>query len=44
MAQLEMLKKGGNINYSITRRKSKDGEVLDVLATDRAFNKGEFLP
>lgn len=37
------LKNGQNINYCITKRKSKDGEILDILATYRAINKGEIL-
>lgn len=42
-AQLEKLKRGENVNYSVTNRRSKNGEILEILATYRAINKGEIL-
>lgn len=40
---LNMLRDGKNINYSVTKRRSKDGEILDILASYRAINKGDVL-
>ncbi len=40
---LNKLKRGENISYCVTKRKSKEGKVLDILATYRAINKGEAL-
>lgn len=42
-AFLDKMKKGENISYSFTKRRCKDGEILDILATYRAINKGEIL-
>lgn len=42
-AFLNKLRDGENVNYSLTKRRCKDGEILDILATYRAINKGEFL-
>lgn len=42
-AFLNKLREGENVNYSLTKRRCKDGEILDILATYRAINKGEIL-
>ncbi|WP_423801784.1 diguanylate cyclase domain-containing protein [Neobacillus sp. SAB-20_R2A] len=42
-AFLNKLREGENINYSLIKRRSKDGEILDILATYRSINKGEIL-
>lgn len=42
-AFLNKLRDGGNVNYSLTKRRCKDGEILDILATYRAINNGELL-
>jgi hypothetical protein len=42
-AFLNKLRNGENVNFSLTKRKCKDGEILDILATYRAINKGEIL-
>jgi diguanylate cyclase (GGDEF)-like protein/PAS domain S-box-containing protein len=42
-AFLNKLRKGENINYSVTKRRSKDGEILDILASYRVINKDEVL-
>ncbi len=40
---LNMLRDGENINYSVTKRRSKDGEILDILASYRVINKDDVL-
>jgi diguanylate cyclase (GGDEF)-like protein/PAS domain S-box-containing protein len=40
---LNKLREGENVNYSLTKRRCKDGEILDILATYRPINKGEIL-
>jgi diguanylate cyclase (GGDEF)-like protein/PAS domain S-box-containing protein len=42
-AFLNKLREGENVNYSLTKRRCKDGEILDILATYRPINKGEIL-
>lgn len=42
-AFLNKLREGENVNYSLTKRRCKDGEILDILATYRAINKGDIL-
>jgi diguanylate cyclase (GGDEF)-like protein/PAS domain S-box-containing protein len=42
-AFLNKLRDGENVNYSLTKRRCKAGEILDILATYRAINKGEIL-
>jgi PAS domain S-box-containing protein len=42
-AFLNKLRDGENVNYSLTQRRCKDGEILDILATYSAINKGEIL-
>jgi diguanylate cyclase (GGDEF)-like protein/PAS domain S-box-containing protein len=42
-AFLNKLRRGEKISYSVVKRKSKDGEILDILATYRPINKGEIL-
>lgn len=41
--QLTQFKRGHDIPYYVTRRKRKDGVVLDILASYRAINNGEVL-
>ncbi|WP_419960814.1 diguanylate cyclase domain-containing protein [Psychrobacillus sp. BM2] len=41
--QLTQFKRGHDIPYYVTRRKRKDGIVLDILASYRAINNGEVL-
>ncbi|SES13490.1 bifunctional diguanylate cyclase/phosphodiesterase [Psychrobacillus sp. OK032] len=41
--QLSQFKQGMDIPYYVTKRKRKDGEVLDILASYRAINNGEVL-
>lgn len=41
--QLTKFKQGHDIPYYVTKRKRKDGEVLDILASYRAINNGEVL-
>lgn len=41
--QLEKFKQGQDIPYYVTKRKRKDGAVLDILASYRAINNGEVL-
>ncbi|MEH7386061.1 diguanylate cyclase [Bacillus sp. JJ1521] len=43
MEFLNKLKDGENINYSVTKRRSKDGEILDILASYRVINKDDVL-
>jgi PAS domain S-box-containing protein len=40
---INKLRDGENVNYSFTKSLCKDGEVLDILATYRAINKGEIM-
>lgn len=40
---LSSFKEGNDIPYYVTKRKRKDGIVLDILASYRAINKGEVL-
>ncbi|WP_316572604.1 diguanylate cyclase domain-containing protein [Neobacillus sp. YIM B06451] len=40
---LDRLRRGQNINYCFTERKTKDGEILDILSTYRAINKDGIL-
>jgi diguanylate cyclase (GGDEF)-like protein/PAS domain S-box-containing protein len=40
---LSKLRDGENLNYSLTKRRCKEGQILDILATYRAINKGEIL-
>lgn len=40
---LASFKEGNDIPYYVTKRKRKDGIVLDILASYRAINKGEVL-
>jgi diguanylate cyclase (GGDEF)-like protein/PAS domain S-box-containing protein len=42
-AFLNKLRDGENVNYSLTKRRCKDGEILDILATYHAINNGEIL-
>jgi diguanylate cyclase (GGDEF)-like protein/PAS domain S-box-containing protein len=42
-AFLNTLRDGENVNASFTKRICKDGEILDILATYRAINKGGIL-
>lgn len=42
-AFLNKLRDRENVNYSLTKRRCKDGEIIDILATYRAINKGEIL-
>ncbi|MEI4770600.1 sensor domain-containing diguanylate cyclase [Psychrobacillus sp. FJAT-51614] len=41
--QLSLFKQGQDIPYYVTKRKRKDGKVLDILASYRAINNGEVL-
>lgn len=41
--QLTQFKQGHDIPYYVTKRKRKDGVVLDILASYRAINNGEVL-
>ena len=40
---LTQFKEGNDIPYFVTKRKRKDGEVLDILASYRSINNGEVL-
>lgn len=42
-AFINKLRDGENVNYSLTKRRCKDGEILDILATYRAINKFKIL-
>ncbi|WP_153733334.1 sensor domain-containing diguanylate cyclase [Sporosarcina obsidiansis] len=41
--QLNLFRQGQDISYHLTKRKSKDGQVLDILASYRAVNEEEVL-
>ena len=41
--QLAQFKEGHDIPYYVTKRKRKDGKILDILASYRAINNGEVL-
>jgi len=41
--QLTKFKQGHDIPYYVTKRKRKDGVILDILASYRAINNGEVL-
>ncbi|KKK38142.1 hypothetical protein WQ57_10015 [Mesobacillus campisalis] len=40
---LNKLKKGQSIPYFETKRRRKDGELVDILASYRSVNKGDIL-
>ncbi|HVI21405.1 MAG TPA: PAS domain S-box protein, partial [Bacillus sp. (in: firmicutes)] len=41
--QLHVFKQGKNLPYFITKRKRKDGKIIDVLASYRSINNGAVL-
>lgn len=41
--QLDSFRQGCDIPYYVTKRKRKDGVILDILASYRAINQGEVL-
>lgn len=41
--QLNLFKQGIDIPCHVTKRKTKNGEILDILASYRSVNKGEVL-
>ncbi|WKA58532.1 diguanylate cyclase [Planococcus shenhongbingii] len=42
-AQLALFRQGQDIPYHVTKRKQKDGQVLDILASYWAVNEGDVL-
>src|SRR4051812_11817559 len=41
--QLHVFKQGKDLPYFVTKRKRKDGKILDVLASYRSINNGDVL-
>jgi diguanylate cyclase (GGDEF)-like protein/PAS domain S-box-containing protein len=41
--QLQLFKQGKDLPYFVTKRKQKDGKIIDVLASYRSINNGEVL-
>src|SRR4051794_18395783 len=41
--QLNLFKQGKDMPYFVTKRKRKDGKILDVLASYRSINNGDVL-
>ncbi|WP_338452295.1 sensor domain-containing diguanylate cyclase [Niallia oryzisoli] len=41
--QLDLFKQGKNLPYFVTKRKRKDGKIIEVLASYRSINNGEVL-